>query len=64
MDFEDETKHMRLKFLHPGIWVDQVLQNTRFDLIVPERVETTPEPKEDELQILRTRIDPKGHLRK
>jgi len=64
MDFEEETKHMRLKFIHPGITVDEVLGNTDFDLIVPEKVEATPEPKDEELHILRTRIDPKGVLRK
>jgi len=63
MDFDEETRHMRLKSTHPGITVDDVLENTGFDLIVPEKVETTPAPREDELQILRTRIDPQGLLR-
>ncbi|MBW2060886.1 MAG: hypothetical protein JRI95_04900 [Deltaproteobacteria bacterium] len=64
MDFDEETKHMRLKSVHPGVTVDNVLQNTGFDLVVPEGVETTPEPEDDELDILRNRIDPKGLLRK
>ena len=64
MDFEEETKRMRLKFVHPGVTVDKVLENTGFDLIVPERVERTPEPTDEEIQLLRTRIDPKGVLRK
>jgi glutaconate CoA-transferase subunit B len=64
MDFEDETKQLRLKYLHPGVTVEQVVQNTGFDIIVPPRVESTPEPRPDELEILRTRIDPQGHLRR
>lgn len=63
MDFEDEHKHMRLRSLHPGVQVEHVLENTGFDLIVPQKVETTPEPTQDELDTLRKRIDPKGLLR-
>jgi len=64
MDFDEQTKHMRLKYLHPGMTVEQVLDNTGFDLIVPRNIETTPAPYLDEMDLLRTRIDPQGHLRK
>lgn len=63
MDFDDKTKHMRLKYLHPGVTVERVLENTGFDLIVPDEVETTPQPTDDELEILRMRVDPNGLLR-
>ena len=63
MDFEEKTKHMRLKYLHPGVRVDQVVENTGFELILPKNVKTTPEPNDDELHLLRTRIDPNGILR-
>ena len=63
MDFDDETKHMRLKYLHPGVTREQVIDNTGFNLLVPPHVETTPAPEADELEILRTRIDRQGHLR-
>jgi len=63
MDFEETRKHMRLKYLHPGVTVDQVLANTGFDLIVPDHVDVTPAPSRDELTLLRTRIDPRGLLR-
>lgn len=64
MDFEEKTKQMRLKHLHPGVSLDQVLENTAFELIVPPGVETTPQPSLEELEILRSRIDPRGLLRK
>jgi glutaconate CoA-transferase subunit B len=63
MDFEDETKRMRIKSVHPGVTVDEVRENTGFDLIVPERVPVTEPPSERQLAVLRTRIDARGVLR-
>jgi glutaconate CoA-transferase subunit B len=63
MDFEEETKRMRIKSVHPGVTVDEVRENTGFDLIVPERVPVTEPPSERELAVLRTRIDARGVLR-
>jgi len=63
MDFEDETKRMRIKSVHPGVTVDQVRENTGFDLLVPERVPVTEPPSDLQLAVLRTRIDARGVLR-
>ena len=63
MDFEEESKRMRIKSVHPGVTVDQVAANTGFDLIVPELVPVTEPPTERELAVLRTRIDARGVLR-
>lgn len=57
MDFEPETKQMRLKSVHPGVTVEQVVENTGFELIIPEDVPTTPIPTEKELEIL-NKVDP------
>jgi glutaconate CoA-transferase subunit B len=62
-DFEPETKKMRLKYLHPGITVEEVIENTGFELIIPPEIPLTPSPTENELTILRQRVDPLGHLR-
>jgi len=59
MDFDPETKRMRLATLHPGIAVERVLENTGFDLLVPEVVRTTGLPTCEELALLRA-IDPNG----
>lgn len=62
MDFDEETLSMRLRTVHPGITVDQVLASTGFDLVVPSHVPETPAPDVGVLQILRE-IDPEGMLR-
>ena len=63
MDFDEETKRMRLKSVHPGVSVDRVVENTGFELIIPEKAPTTDPPTDEELHILRTRVDPSGLLR-
>src|SRR5262249_38082335 len=35
-DFEEQTKRMRLKSVHPGVSVEQVLANTGFQPVVPD----------------------------
>jgi glutaconate CoA-transferase subunit B len=59
MDFDPETKRMRLTTVHPGISVQQVQENTSFDLIIPKNVPTTEPPTHEELELLRA-IDPNG----
>ena len=59
MDFDPETKKIRLATVHPGVLVQQVLENTSFDLIVPKDVPTTELPTREELVLLRE-IDPHG----
>ncbi|MFZ0965062.1 MAG: CoA-transferase [Candidatus Bathyarchaeia archaeon] len=59
MDFDPETKKIRLATVHPGVSVQQVLENTSFDLIVPKDVPTTELPTREELVLLRE-IDPHG----
>lgn len=59
MDFEPETKCMRLATVHPGVSIQQVLENTEFEPIVPSKVATTASPMREELRLLRA-IDPDG----
>lgn len=63
MDFTDDTKHLRLKSLHPGVTIEEVVDNTGFSLIIPEEVPTTDLPTAEELHVLRTRVDRTGVLR-
>jgi glutaconate CoA-transferase, subunit B len=63
LDFEEQTKRMRLRSVHPGVSVDEVRARTGFDLVVPPTVTVTPLPTDDELAILRRRVDPRGLLR-
>jgi len=57
MDFEEKTKHMRLKSVHPGHTVEEVVEKTGFDLVIPENIPFTPAPTEEEITVLRTQID-------
>jgi len=57
MDFELETKKMRLVSLHPGVELEQVIENTGFELLIPDDVPVTAEPSAEELTILK-KIDP------
>jgi glutaconate CoA-transferase subunit B len=55
--FDVDTRRMRLEALHPGVTVDTVRENTGFEVLVADRIETTEPPAADELDILRA-IDP------
>lgn len=59
LTFEEETKKMKLLSVHPTITVQQVLENTGFDLLMPETVLETEPPTYEELKIVRE-IDPNG----
>jgi len=58
-DFETPDNHMRLRSLHPGVSVDEVVAATGFELEVPAEVPETRTPTDEELRILRE-LDPKG----
>lgn len=64
LDFAAESKRMRLYSLHPGISAAEVQRQTGFQLDMPDRVPTTAPPTSEELQVLRTRVDREGFLRR
>ncbi len=64
LDFEEQSKRLRLCSVHPGVTVEQVVASTGFALIVPERVPMTGAPTPEELDVLRCRVDPQGLLRR
>jgi glutaconate CoA-transferase subunit B len=64
MDFEEETRRMRLRSVHPGVSVATVRENTGFELAIPASVPETDPPLSEELEILRTRVDTAGRLRR
>jgi hypothetical protein len=49
---------MRIRSLHPGVTVDEVIENTGFPLTVPDDVATTRLPTSEDLQIIREVLDP------
>tara|TARA_E500000318_G_scaffold86349_1_gene82749 strand:- start:1308 stop:2075 length:768 start_codon:yes stop_codon:yes gene_type:complete len=63
MDFDKTTLRMRLKSVHSGNTADEVQRHTGFDLGATGDVPQTPPPTEEELTVLRERIDKTGTLR-
>lgn len=63
MDFDPETLRMRLKSVHEGVTVDQVMANTGFELLGSDNVAVTEPPDVEDLRLLREVVDPKGLLR-
>ena len=60
LGFDDHSKEMILQAVHPGVSVHTVLENTGWPLRVASEVDTTPEPTDRELAMLR-RFDPHGY---
>jgi glutaconate CoA-transferase subunit B len=60
LGFDDVSKEMMLLSVHPGINIDDVVENTGFKLIIPGNVSTTEPPTSEELKLLREEIDPSG----
>ncbi len=58
LDFEPNSKRMRLIGLNPGVTVEDVKRNTGFELLVADELFTNPEPTDEQLRILREEIDP------
>jgi acyl CoA:acetate/3-ketoacid CoA transferase beta subunit len=59
LDFATPDHRMRLRSVHPGVTVDDVVAATRFALVVPEEVPTSRVPTPEELALLE-RLDPDG----
>ena len=59
MDFAESSKEMRLMTVHSGISVQEIVEETPLELIIPGEVTTTPEPTPQELRTLRE-LDPTG----
>lgn len=58
LDFNGPNNAIRLKSVHPGISVDQIVENTGFSLVIDGEPPTTPAPTEEQLTIIREKLDP------
>jgi len=58
MGFHPQSKRMMLLQVQPGVSVEQVLENTGFELLMAERIEENAPPAAEELRILREEVDP------
>ena len=57
LGYHSETKRMMLLATQPGVSVEEVVENTGFELIIPDNVESNPPPTGEELLILREEVD-------
>jgi acyl CoA:acetate/3-ketoacid CoA transferase beta subunit len=60
LDFGTAERTMRLRSVHPGVEVGDVLAATGFPLVIPDEVPVTRPPTATELDLIRTRLDPGG----
>jgi glutaconate CoA-transferase subunit B len=61
--FDAETRAARLQSIHPGVTLAQVREQTGFEVGSARDVADTVAPTQEQLELLRTRIDVKGSLR-
>ena len=58
MDYDRDTRRMRLVATHPGVTVEEVVANTGFELLIADHVGGNAPPSVQELRLLREEIDP------
>jgi hypothetical protein len=55
---------MRIRSLHPGVKLDEVVAATGFPLSYQQPIEVTRAPTDAELRLIREALDPSGARRK
>ncbi|MCS5638728.1 MAG: CoA-transferase [Myxococcota bacterium] len=63
-DFATPDHRMRLVSVHPGVGVDDVVENTAFELVIESDVPETRTPSDEELHLIRDVLDPDGLINK
>lgn len=64
LGFDEETRAVSLLSLHPGVQLEELVENTGFPLRIPKDIPATPLPTNEQLRLLREEIDPSGtHLK-
>jgi glutaconate CoA-transferase subunit B len=62
MDFEPESKRMRIMSINPGYSIKDVQDNCGFELLQAPQINETAPPTETELKILREEVDPHRYV--
>ncbi len=60
LDFQTPDHAMRLRSVHPGVTVTDVLEATGFPLVIPDDMAVTRRPTAAELALVRDHLDPDG----
>jgi glutaconate CoA-transferase subunit B len=56
----DENGELQVTALHPGVELDEVRQNTGWEIKISEKMGRTAAPSDEELRILHEELDPTG----
>jgi glutaconate CoA-transferase subunit B len=56
-DFNGPNHQMQIVSLHPGVTVEEVIENTGFEVHVPDSIAVTAAPTEEQLAVIR-QMDP------
>jgi glutaconate CoA-transferase subunit B len=62
MDFEPESKRMRVISVSPGYSFEDIQENCSFELLQAPKIVDTKPPTEEELRILREEVDPYRYI--
>jgi len=63
LGYDDETCRMKLLSLNPGVTIEQVVENTGFELDPADDPGSNDPPSDEELRVLRKEVDPDGLYR-
>jgi glutaconate CoA-transferase subunit B len=58
LEFDDDTKSMKLGSIHPNVDLETLKESTGFDLIIPKDLKITKPPTVSEIKLLREKVDP------
>jgi acyl CoA:acetate/3-ketoacid CoA transferase beta subunit len=58
--FDFHEGRMRLTHLHPRVSPDRVIAKTAFELVIADNLQISAAPTDQELELLRTEVDPLG----
>ncbi len=53
---------MQVESIHPGVTREQIVENTGFELLWAPDLTVSEAPTEDELRILREKVDPYRYI--
>jgi acyl CoA:acetate/3-ketoacid CoA transferase beta subunit len=59
-DFQTPEQTMRVRSVHPGVSMDEIVEATGFSLTIPDDLPETRLPTPEELSLLRDVLDPRG----
>lgn len=62
-DFDEESRRMRVRSIHPDTTIEDVLANMAFNPIVPDALRQTEAPTAEEVRLIHEVIDPEGMYR-